>query len=189
MNKIMLIFISVVMLFTACGNQTDNSIEESVQTQIDPAEEFGGITFGMTQEEVIEFLERKPDVIYESDDEDVESKYIEYWYEEHFNVSNAFVSYSFKKDNDILYFVDYVYNYDESEQEQFMNDYGIIKKEILRRYPKEIWIDNYNDENDIYSTMDIYTENRSISLGIYPKLLIILVTIEEYNPIEDDPQT
>ena len=186
MKKFVLIIISVIMLFSACVNQTENITDTTTEsyietsapkTQIDPAEEFGGITFGMTQDEVLSIVGKKPDYTLET--------YFGYWNEEHFNVSNAIVWYSFKKDNDKLCFIGYDYSYDESEQEQLMNDYAIIKDEILRRYPEEIWIDNYTDENDLYSITYIYTENRCISLGLFPKLLNIDVSIEEYNSDTD----
>ncbi|MCH5348401.1 MAG: hypothetical protein J1E40_03695 [Oscillospiraceae bacterium] len=179
MKKIMLLFISVIVLFTACGKQTDNSVEESIQTQIDPAEEFDGITLGMTKEEIISILGKKPDLIHERTYE-YSSGHMEYWGEDHFNVSNADVKYYYE--NDILNYIEYNYNYDDPEQEQFLNDLAIIKEEILRRYPEEIR--KYFSEDETILT--ILTENRSIFLYTFTNTLSIDVRISEYDPTEDE---
>ena len=117
MKKIVLIIISVVMLFTACEKQTENitdtSIETSAPTQIDPSEEFDGVLFGMSNYEIISVLGKKPDFIRKRNDEQ-SSGFIEYWDEEHFNVSNADVTYYYEYDQIIQF--DYSYHYDESEQ-------------------------------------------------------------------------
>ena len=80
MKKIMLILISAVMLFTAC--------EKSLPQQIDPSEEFGGIMFGMTQEEVRNALSKEPDADYD----ETESMIIGFD-KTFFNVSNASIAY------------------------------------------------------------------------------------------------
>ena len=174
MKRIMLIIISVIMLFSACGNQTDNSVEESIQTQIVPSEEFGGITFGMTDYEVVSILGKNPDFALET--------YFGYWNEEHFNLSNANVTYYFEENSNMLWRVHYDYYYDESEQERFMNDYEVIKEEILRRYPEEIWTYSNNYENAEHSSLTIYTENRSIFLHASTDYLHISMLIEVFRP-------
>lgn len=187
MKRIMLLIISVVMLFTACGNQTDNSVKESTPTpapaQIDPAEEFDGILFGMTKYDVVSLLGKKPDRICERYNERSDS-YMECQDEEHFNVGNADVTYYYEYGQ--LIEIDYKYNYDDSEQEQYMNALAIIKEEILRRYPEEIHTDDHSDETDDGSiTYIFYTENRCIYLHTYANLLIIDLSISEYDPAED----
>ena len=199
MKKFVLIIISVIMLFSACGNQTENITDTTTEsytetsapkTQIDPAEEFGGITFGMTQDEVISIVGKKPDGIPKPVDGPLFPYYhIEYWKEEHFNVSNADVAYFFEKDTDALRRIDYDYYYDESEQEQFLKDYDVIKEEILRRYPEEIWTYSYNDESDEDPSLTIYTENRKVCLCAFTDILDMGVMIEEYEPIEESIQT
>ena len=176
MKKIMSIIISVVFLFSSCS--------KSAPIQIDPSEEFNGITFGMAPEELISFLEKEPDIISKTDD-GLFIDYIEFWNEEHFNVSNAEVMYCFTIDTDILDCIVYFYCYDESEQEQVLNDYKIIKEEILRRYPEEIWTYSYNNENDEIPTLIIHTENREILLCTFPDMLKIGVMIEEHHPEND----
>ena len=188
MKKIMLIIISVVMLFSSCEKQTENITDTTAEisvdapkTQIDPAEEFGGITFGMTKDEVVNFLGKKPDFTYESNDEYTAYNYMEYWNEEQLNISNADVQYRYDKDY-ALHCVKFFYNYDESAQEQFMNDYEVIKEEILKRYPEETWIYSYN-----YKTvLTIYTENRRIFLNDSIDVSRISVMIEEYEDVEYD---
>ena len=189
MKKIMLIIISVVMLLPSCEKQleniTDTTAENYIETsapktQIDPAEEFGGIAFGMTKDNVLSIVGKKPDYILET--------YFGYWNEEHFNVNSDSVEYRFKENN-MLHNIAYDYYYNESEQEQFLNDYNAIKEEILRRYPEEIWIDSRNYENDDHSSLTIYTENRKVFLFAYTDILMIGVMIEEYKPIEESIQT
>ncbi|MCH5348402.1 MAG: hypothetical protein J1E40_03700 [Oscillospiraceae bacterium] len=169
MKKIMLILISVIMLFSACDNQTDNSVEESIQTQIDPTEEFGGITFGMTQDEVINLIGEKPYSTYGSDDIDSDYNYIVYHDKEHFTAVASSVTYCFKRDDGALRRMVYDYSYNES-------DYESIKEEIIRRYPEEICTYFFNDETDL----TIYTENRSIFF--HASNLHISIFIDEYRP-------
>ena len=183
MKRIMLIIISVIVLFAACGNQADNSVEESTPTQIDPAKEFDGILFGMTKYDVVSLLGKKPDCIHERYNERSDS-YMEYRDEEHFNVGNADVTYSYEYGQ--LIEIDYHYNYDDPEQEQFISALAAIKEEILRRYPEEIHTDDHSDETDDGSiTYIFYTENRCIYLHTYADLLIIYLSISEYDPAED----
>ena len=194
MKKIMLIIFSVTMLFTACEKQTENITDTTAKisaytpkTQIDPADEFDGITFGMTKDEIISFLKKEPKFTVE-DDSKYTINHIEYWDEEHFNVSNAVVEYRYKNDQALLY-ISYNYYYNDSEQEQFMNDYEIIKEEILRRYPEQIWVDYDIKEDNDKIAMTIYTENRIIDFDVYTDILWIKVIISEYEPTEDTPQT
>lgn len=187
MKKIVLIIISVIMLFSACRNSTestvDSSVENSAPTQIDPSEEFDGVLFGMSYYEIISVLGKKPDFIRKRNDEQ-SSGFIEYWDEEHFNVGNADVTYYYEYDQIIRF--DYSYHYDESEQEQFMNDFAAIKDEILRRYPEEIQTYyNYENEDDGDSSIHIKTENRAIILDAHPNILWINVWIRERDPNED----
>ena len=183
MKKIMLIIISVVILFSACEKQTkyvpDSAAKITVntsKTQIDPAEEFGGITFGMTKDEVISFLDKDTYYVFESND-GFFVNYIECWYEEQFNISDAVVEYRYKDDG-VIYCIAYNYVYYEPEQEQFMNDYAIIMEEILRRYPEEIWISSKYNKTDDVITLEINTENRSIILYVHTDASRIFVAIE-----------
>lgn len=192
MKRIMLIIIFVAMIFSTCKNSTENItdttaesyIETSAPTQIDPTEEFGGILFGMNNYEIISILGKKPDFIRKRNDE-YSPGYIEYWDEEHFNVGNAKVTYCCEYDQ-VLHNVDYHYHYDDSEQEQYMNDFAAIKEEILRRYPEEVRTYNYNSETDSSITYIIHTENRSIYLNTFTNIFTIDVSIKEYDPTEDD---
>lgn len=180
MKKIMLIFISVVMLFTACEKQTENitdtSIEASAPTQIDPSEEFDGVLFGMTKDEVIGFLGKDPDFIFEPDDNSYDYNYIAYHDEEHFNVSAAAITYCFTRYDGALRRMIYEFSRDESEHEQLISDCEVIKEEIINRYPEEICTFFSDDETDL----TIYTENRSIFLHVGNTL--IRVFVDEYLP-------
>ena len=176
MKKIVLILIAVVMLFAACENRTENAPDSTAEisvntatTQIDPAEEFGGITFGMTQEEVISFHEKEPDFIYEPDSNSFDYNYISYDAEEYFNVIADAVTYCFKREDGALRRMVIDYSYNES-------DYKVIKEELIRRYPEEICTYFSNDETDL----TIYTENRSIFFHASNSHISIFV--DEYIP-------
>lgn len=190
MKRIVLIIISIVMLFSSCEKQTENipdttaeiSVDAS-KTQIDPIEEFDGVLFGMSSYEIISVLGKKPDLIQKRNYEHSPS-YMEYWDEDHFNVSNAKVTYYCEYDHVMKIYYDF--NYDDSEQEQYLNDFAIIKEEILRRYPEEIRTYDYNDEDDDSITYIIHTENRSIYLNTFTDIFTIDVSITEYDPAEDD---
>ena len=169
MKKIMLIIISVVMFFTACGNQTDNSIEESIPTQIDPAEEFGGVTFGMTKEEVIAVLGREPD--YTSED-----GRIYYDRQVFFNVAIDSIDYYFDE-NGNLYSI-FIFCFYESAKEQMLIDLDHIKEELSKNYPE------YPDKTRTYihennEELSLYTENRSISLSIYDDAFTLSIRVKD----------
>lgn len=178
------------MLFSSCEKQTENITDTTAEitmdtpkTQIDPAEEFGGITFGMTQDEVISIIGKKPDYIVKNDDGySWTLNTVTYFNGEHFNVSTTKATYCFEKDNDMLCKIVYDYYYNESEQEQFLNDYDVIKEEILRHYPEEIWIDSRNYEDDDSSSLTIYTENREVFFSADRDISNIGVMIEECRP-------
>ncbi|MCH5192920.1 MAG: hypothetical protein J1F11_03090, partial [Oscillospiraceae bacterium] len=178
-----------VMLFSSCEKQTENITDTTAKisaytpkTQIDPDEEFDGITFGMTDYDIIAFLGKKPDFIHKTDDE-LSIENIDYLHEEHFNISNAYVEYHFNDDH-VLNEIKYFYTYDESEQEQLMNDYEVIKEEILRRYPEEISTFFFEDETFLM----IYTENRNILFSVSTDYYFINLSIEEYRAGIDPPR-
>ncbi|MCH5192987.1 MAG: hypothetical protein J1F11_03430 [Oscillospiraceae bacterium] len=178
MKKFMLIIISVIMLFSACNSK-------SVQTQIDPAEEFDGITFGMTKDEIINFLGKEPDIIFETDDDDRDYNDIWYMHEEHFNISDVDVIYSLKRDANVLCRVDYSFPNDEYTPNQFMNDYNAVKEEILRRYPGEVQIDSQYSDRTI---LNISTENRRVVFSANDNLYMH-ISIEEYRPGSDSTRS
>ena len=162
MKKIMFILISVIMIFTACKNSSDNISNIPVQTQIDPTEEFGGITFGMTKEEVIDIHGREPD-------ETFEHGTIIYKNETFFNIGNAQANYAFD-DNGKLYtiFISYTY-YKDSEDNSFKDDYDSIKEEFSIRYPDLKKDLTYPEEPINYEEDELWahTDNRSVILLIY----------------------
>ena len=165
MKKIMLVMISVVMLFSACGNQTNNSVVESTQTQIDPAEEFGGVIFGMTLEEVSNAIDEDADYI----DDD----FIVYLHKTFFNVSNASIDYRFDD-----YGKFYSISVDYLDSKQVWNDYDVIKETVLKNYPPKTYNPRIYDygEDDV---LDYNTENRSIFLCLLDGDISLRISVAE----------
>ena len=166
------------MFFTAC--------EKSSPQQIDPSEEFGGIMFGMTQDEIISLVGKEPDIISSTDDNDLDDYTIWYMHEEYleecFNISDVHVVYWLKKDDNKLCCVDYSFYY--NGQKQFKDAYETVKAEILRRYPGDIQIDSrYNN----YVTIKINTENRHVVFYANEDLYMN-IQINEYRPGIDPPR-
>ena len=173
MKKIMSIIISVVMLFSACGNQTDNLVEESVQTQIATAEEFDGITFGMTKDEVITIIGREPDDSYENIDKDGYN--IRYDSQIFLNITTYHVDYTFDE-NDNLDSIWAIYDYfDESEKEQMPIDLDHVKEELSKYYPENTL--TRTDEKD--NVLFLFTESRMICLETLDNSFIVFITIRD----------
>ncbi|MCH5192971.1 MAG: hypothetical protein J1F11_03350 [Oscillospiraceae bacterium] len=179
MKKIMLIIISVVMLFAACKNSTENItnttaesyIETSAPTQINPAEEFNGITLGMTKDEIINTLGKQPDRVTNSN--------IKYNNESYFNIENAEVSYFI---NDVygLIFVSATYHY-PTGSEQKMIDYTSIKEELFKRYPQETFTEFSEEDNNL----KFNTENRYVSLSAADEdSLYVIIGIDDMEKLQ-----
>ena len=198
MKKILFVLIFAVMLLSACGNTSDNiiesssetttetttettiestttkSIEELLQLQVGPAEEFDGITFDMTKNEIIELLGQPDNIVKRNTGTVLAVNCIEYFDKIYFNVSNDLIRYVFDE-NDVLSRVDYLSFYDESNREQLMKDYESIKEELLKRYPEEICTYFSNEETDLM----LDTPNRSVSLSADTELLILMSGIDK----------
>ena len=147
MKKIMLILISVIMLFTACKETSTepNAYEEN----------FNGITFGMTKEEVIAIIGRAPDYDYDPN--------IKYKNQIFFDVTTSYVSYHFDE-NSKLYCIFAVYkSYDESEKEQMSIDLAHVKDELSEYYPENTLTRIDETDNERF----LFTESRVIQLKIY----------------------
>ena len=166
MKRILLILISVVMLFTAC--------EKSSPQQLDPAEEFDGITFGMTKDEIISSLGKEPDSISEAGT-------IWYMGEEFYNVSNASIDYFFDDYGKFYYIVVYYF-----DSKQVWNDYDVIKETVLKNYPPKTYNPRIYDygEDDV---LDYNTENRSIFLSLLDGDISLRISVAEQTvPSQDD---
>ena len=166
MKKIMLILISVVMLFTAC--------DKSSPKPIDPAEEFNGVLFGMTKEEVINVLGRQPD--------DASNKYndsITYKNEIYFGINNTDISYFFADDGGLKGIIFHFY-LSESTQDGNPIDLDLIKKELLKLYPEETFTYVKDEEN----RFSFQTDARVISLKYDDFLDYISVTIGDIGTIQ-----
>lgn len=173
MKKITLIIISVIVLFTACGNQTDNSDEESFKKQIDLAENFDGITFGMTKEEIIELYGRQPDQISEI------SGIIQYSIVPYFTIRNAYVMYGFD-DNGKLNYIDIWYFYIEDTEDNLIQAaYDSIKEKLLRRYSEAGYRVSETD-----NTIDFSGYDRSIYLSMFHTDFLRLEIIYKKSPID-----
>lgn len=172
MKKIMFIILSAVMLFTAC--------EKSSPQQIDPAEEFGGITFGMTKDEIIDFLGKEPFSISETDNNALDYNNIWYLYEEFYNVSSSLITY---------YFDDYGKFYkitvDYFDSKQVFSDYAVIKETVLKNYPPKTYNPRIYDygEDDV---LDYNTENRSIFLRLLDGDISLYIEVTEQTPSDND---
>ena len=170
MKKITLILISVIMLFSACEKQTDNSAEESIQTQIDPAEEFGGVLFGMTKEEVISVIDREPDYTY------ADGNSIRYKRQVFFNVAIDHIDYDFDENGNLDYI--YIMCLYKSAKEQMPIDLDRIKEELSKRYPEyPESISTYIHENN--EEQILRTPNRYISLRIYDDAFTLSITTRD----------
>ena len=176
MKKFVLIIISVIMLFSACVNQTENITDTTTEscietsapkTQIDPAEEFGGVLFGMTKDEVIAALGREPDYTYSSGNS------ISYKRQVFFNVAVDGVDYDFDENGNLDYiFITCSYR---SAKEQMPIDIERIKEELSKRYPE------YPEKTKTYiyensEDLSLFTENRLISLNIYDDLFTLSIS-------------
>ena len=162
MKRIMLIIISVVMIFTAC--------KESSPEQIDNEENFNGITFGMTKEEIITIL---------SKNSDYEDEYgIEFKNQIFLNVTTDSVFYYFDENGTMdSIFAFYMY-LDESAKEQMPIDLDHIKEELSKYYPE------YPEKTRTYTyengeALSLHTENRHISLRIYDHSFSVTITTKD----------
>ena len=168
MKRILFIVISAVMLFSSCVNKTDNSAEESVQTQIDPSEEFGGIMFGMTQEEVINAIDEDADYV-DSENEG----FIVYLHQTFFDISDASIMYQFDNYGKFCSIsVDYF------DSKQVFSDYAVIKETVLKNYPPKTYNPRIYDygEDDL---LDYNTENRSIFLRLIDGDISLEISVAE----------
>lgn len=178
MKKIILIIISVVMLFTAC--------EKSSPQQIDPSEEFGGITFGMTQDEIISFLGIESNIISETDYNDfdystaITTNSIWRMNAEFYNVSDAFITYNFDD-----YGKFYKITVDYFDSKQVFSDYAIIKETVLKNYPPKTYNPRIYDygEDDL---LDYNTENRSIFLRLLDGDISLYIKVNEQISSDND---
>ena len=160
MKKSMLILISVVMIFTAC--------DKSSTKTIDPAEEFNGVMFGMTKEEVINVIGKQPDNVSDS-----YGDFLTYENEVYFNITNAQIDYSFDNNGELDGII-IDFSLSESMQDEKPIDFDSIKKELLKRYPEETFTyvkDEDNSFNFVTDTRvvglynDDYFNKVSVSIG------------------------
>ena len=155
------------MLFTACK---EPSIEQNVNVY---EEGFNGITFGMTQNEVITVLDRKPDRSYEFEDKDGYG--IRYYSQKFFDVTTYYVAYHFDE-NGKLYCILTSYNYfDESEKEQMPIDLEHIKEEISKYYPENTLTRIDEMDNELF----LFTESRMICLKTYDDAFTLSIRVKD----------
>ena len=168
MKKLIFIIISAVMFFAACGNQTDNSVEESVQTQIDPSEEFGDIMFGMTQEEVINAIDEDADYV-----DNGNEGFIVYLHQTFFDVSDASIMYQFDSNGKF-----YSISVDYFDSKQVFDDYAVVKETVLKNYPPKTYNPRIYDygEDDL---LNYNTENRSIFLRLLDGNISLDIEVNE----------
>ena len=155
MKRIMLILISVIMLFSACEKQTDNSVEESIQTQIDPSEEFDGVIFGMTRDEIVDMLGTEP--LLDG------SNYLSYYDVVFLGVDNASVEYYFT-DEGKLNRIFITYNCLLDPEKDTSADYAAIKEELLKYYPESTRL--YVTEHDYVEHIEFATSNRKVTADL-----------------------
>ncbi|MCH5348400.1 MAG: hypothetical protein J1E40_03690, partial [Oscillospiraceae bacterium] len=132
-----------------------------------PAEEFGGVTFGMTKEEVISVIGREPDYTY------ADGNGISYERQVFFNVAVDSIDYDFDE-NGNLDFMYIICSY-KSAKEQMSIDLDRIKEELSKRYPEypektKTYIHENNDE------LSLFAESRLITLKIYDDLFTLLIS-------------
>ena len=165
MKRIMSIIIFVVILFSSCS--------KSAPTQIDPSEEFDGITFGMTKDEIISFLGKEPDTISEAGT-------IWYMDENFFNVNNASIYYLFDDHGKF-----YKITVDYFDSKQVFSDYAVIKETVLKNYPPKTYNPRIYDygEDDL---LDYNTENRSIYLRLLNGVISLDIKVNEQISSDND---
>ena len=164
----MLIIIAVIMLFTVCK---DPSTEQNVYE-----ENFDGITFGMTKEEVISVLGRDPDSEHDSENKDGYSMF--YDRQIFFDITAHYVYYSFDGNGHLDFITAHYTYYDESEKEQMPIDLDHIKEELSKYYPEyPEKTRTYTHENE--EELSLHTENRRISLSIYDHSFSVMITIRD----------
>lgn len=167
MKRIILIIISVIMLFTAC--------KESSAEQNTYEENFDGVTFGMTQDEVIMVIGREPNYIYTSELRSKDKYGIWYYSHVFFDVISDETHYFFD-DNGNLDSIEVFYRYfdyfDESKIEQMPIDLEHIKEEISKYYPENTLIHIEEINNQLF----LFTENRMICLTTYDSSFKVYIT-------------
>ena len=169
MKKIMLILISVIMLFAACENRTENAPDSSAETsvntaptQIDPAEEFDGVLFGMTKDEIINALGTKP--LFDGSD------YLSYYDVVFLGVDNASVEYDFT-DEGKLNRIFITYNCLHDSEKDTSADYAAIKEELLKYYPENTRL--YVTEYDYGEHIEFATSNRKVTADLIASIPVV----------------
>ena len=181
MKRIMFLLISVTIFFTACSNNQNNSLESSsettVLTQIAPEEEFDGVLFGMTMEDVISTIGREPDA------NSPETGTLIYNNLVFFNIKTDYIAYNFEDNR--LTRISAWYEYQDhgiSVIEQLWNDYTTIKEELLKRYPKDSVFESADD-------LDIYTQDRGIWLQYFDNTICLSIWYIDNTESPDTPES
>ena len=159
MKKIMLIIFSVVMLFTACK---EPSIEQNVYE-----ENFNGITFGMTKDEIITVLGREPDSVHESK---IESKNQMF-----FDVTADHVDYKFDENGNLYLIWSFYTHYNESEKEQMSIDLEHVKEVLSKYYPENTLTRIDELDNQLF----LFTESRAIWLRIHDNSFDVVIRVSD----------